>query len=115
MIYKTIAPDLAKSLYILIARPTIERSKYDKEWTIQITRRNSIKPVDDYEREEMANISDIEKREKELMMEIDDLKQKLDLEKKQLIQTYEKKMQTLHAELLLRMKVEIHEIEERKN
>jgi len=63
----------------------------------------------------MANISDIEKREKELKMDIEDLKQKLDLEKKELINTYETKLDKLHDELLLRMKVEIHEIEERKN
>lgn len=46
---------------------------------------------------------------------MEDLKVFLDLEKSNLIENYEYKLRTLEAELELRMKVEIHEIEERKN
>ena len=44
-----------------------------------------------------------------------DLNKELELKKKGLIQTYERKLEELRAELELRLKVEIHEIEERKN
>lgn len=39
----------------------------------------------------------------------------LDYQKEALIENYEVKLKQLEAELDLRMKVEIHEIEERKN
>lgn len=39
----------------------------------------------------------------------------LEFQKRGLIDSYEHKLQKLHDELELRMKVEIHEIEERKN
>lgn len=39
----------------------------------------------------------------------------LEFTKKALIENYEMKLQKLEAELELRMKVEVHEIEERKN
>ena len=39
----------------------------------------------------------------------------LDSSKKTLIENYEQKLENLREELQLRMKVEIHEIEERKN
>lgn len=39
----------------------------------------------------------------------------LDTTQKQLISNYEQKLEHLKEELELRMKVEIHEIEERKN
>ena len=51
-----------------------------------------------------ANIAEIEEREEEL-----------DFSKSSLIENYEMKLERLEAELELRMKVEIHEIEERKN
>lgn len=43
------------------------------------------------------------------------LEQDLERNKKELITSYEQKLNALESELLLRMKVEIHEIEERKN
>ena len=43
------------------------------------------------------------------------LEQSLENNKKNLIAVYEQKMKDLEKELSLRMKVEIHEIEERKN
>lgn len=44
-----------------------------------------------------------------------ELQLSLETTKKQLIQNYEMKLEHLKEELELRMKVEIHEIEERKN
>lgn len=44
-----------------------------------------------------------------------DLEKSLNLERLTLIQNYERKLKELKDELELRMKVEIHEIEERKN
>ena len=46
---------------------------------------------------------------------MDVLEQTLENNKKNLIAVYEQKMKDLEKELSLRMKVEIHEIEERKN
>ena len=43
------------------------------------------------------------------------MRKTLETQKKELIEKYEKKMVELEAQLQLRMKVEIHEIEERKN
>jgi len=43
------------------------------------------------------------------------LQNELEENKKTLISTYEAKLEELRKELELRMKVEIHEIEERKN
>lgn len=66
-------------------------------------------------REDMNNIAEVEEKEKQLKDDISELKAKLDEEKKLLIANYDYKLERLHDELLLRMKVEIHEIEERKN
>ena len=68
-----------------------------------------------YSRDEMANIAEVEEYEKTLQDSVNDLKHELDLTKKALIENYEHKLEKLEAELELRMKVEIHEIEERKN
>ena len=68
-----------------------------------------------YTRDEMANIAEVEEYEKTLQDNVNDLKHELDLTKKALIENYEHKLEKLEAELELRMKVEIHEIEERKN
>lgn len=62
-----------------------------------------------------ANIAEIEEREEELKRKVRDLQEQLDFSKSSLIENYEMKLQRLEAELELRMKVEIHEIEERKN
>jgi hypothetical protein len=52
---------------------------------------------------------------KELDQNLKDLEKSLNDERKILIETYERKLNELKDELELRMKVEIHEIEERKN
>jgi len=44
-----------------------------------------------------------------------DLQLSLETSKKTLIENYENKIENLREELALRMKVEVHEIEERKN
>ena len=61
------------------------------------------------------NIAEIEERETALKRDVADLEQDLELQKNGLIESYEHKLDRLEAELDLRMKVEIHEIEERKN
>ena len=63
----------------------------------------------------MANIAEVEEYEKTLQDNVTDLGVQLEFTKKELIQNYEHKLDRLEAELELRMKVEIHEIEERKN
>lgn len=63
----------------------------------------------------MGNVGDIEAAEKNLEGELKDTKNELEDNKKQLLLNYENKLELLEKELLLRMKVETHEIEERKN
>lgn len=70
---------------------------------------------DEYIRDQISNATHIENEEKDFDLEIQELKRQLDEERINLIQTYERKMVELNDELDLRMKVEIHEIEERKN
>ena len=70
---------------------------------------------EEYNREESSNIGDVEEKEKELEQNLISLNKELEHKKKQLIENYEKKLEDLRAELELRLKVEIHEIEERKN
>lgn len=62
-----------------------------------------------------ANIAEVEEREEDLQRRVRELQELLTAEKSGLIENYEMKLQRLEAELDLRMKVEIHEIEERKN
>jgi len=70
---------------------------------------------EDYERNDQANISEIESETKNHQQNLDALEQSLETNKKRLIEVYEQKLKDLQKELSLRMKVEIHEIEERKN
>jgi hypothetical protein len=63
----------------------------------------------------MANIAEVEEYERTLQENVADLGVHLEFTKKSLIENYEMKLSKLEAELELRMKVEIHEIEERKN
>jgi len=70
---------------------------------------------EDYERNDQANISEIESETKQHQGNLDALQSLLEQTKKSLIQQYEEKLTALQRELALRMKVEIHEIEERKN
>ena len=63
----------------------------------------------------MQNIGEIEDKENELDQNLRDLQLSLETSKKTLIENYEQKIENLREELELRMKVEIHEIEERKN
>ena len=70
---------------------------------------------EDYERNDQANISEIESEQKRHMGELESMETELEQQKKTLIHGYENKLNELQKELALRMKVEIHEIEERKN
>ena len=70
---------------------------------------------DEYDRNEKSHIAEVTQKETELKGQIQYLENDLESNKKTLIQTYERKLKELEAELHLRMKVEIHEIEERKN
>ena len=63
----------------------------------------------------MSYIADVESHEKEKEGLLKDTRDGLEIQKKELLQKYEQKMANLEKELNLRMKVEIHEIEERKN
>jgi hypothetical protein len=68
-----------------------------------------------YQIAEKSNIAEVEEKESRLQKEIEELKEDLELQKCDLITQYEAKLAILEDELDLRMKVEIHEIEERKN
>jgi hypothetical protein len=70
---------------------------------------------DDYSRENMSSIADVEQEEKDLESKLRDTRVELEANKKELLMKYERKMEDLDRELQLRMKVEVHEIEERKN
>ena len=70
---------------------------------------------EDYDRTDNANISEVETETKQHQTSLEHLEQTLEQSKKQLIHQYELKLAALQKELSLRMKVEIHEIEERKN
>ncbi len=70
---------------------------------------------EEYDRDEMQNIGEVEEKEKDLESMLKELQLSLETSKKQLIENYEHKLENLQEELELRMKVEIHEIEERKN
>jgi hypothetical protein len=70
---------------------------------------------EEYDRDEMQNIGEVEEKEKELEDNLKELQLSLDTSKKTLIENYEHKLENLKEELELRLKVEIHEIEERKN
>ena len=71
--------------------------------------KNNLK-VNDY-----VHIDEIEKYERKNRREIDGMANKLEADKNNLIDTYEGKLKDLRKDLELRLKVEIHEIEERKN
>lgn len=68
-----------------------------------------------YTENDRSNIAEVYDKEGDLKKQNDDLKDKLEEAKKTLIENYEKSMSSLRDQLELRMKVEIHEIEERKN
>lgn len=70
---------------------------------------------DEYVRDQISNATHIQNEEKDFDLEIQELKQSLNEQRIQLIEQYERKMIELNDELDLRQKVEIHEIEERKN
>lgn len=69
----------------------------------------------EFEQNDQANISEIEGLDKSAKQTIEELEKTLESNKIDLIAVYENKMKELDKELSLRMKVEIHEIEERKN
>jgi hypothetical protein len=73
------------------------------------------KRKEDYSVNEKSNIAEIVEKEAELQQNTKYLQENLDGMKSVLIEEYEERLRRLEAELDLRMKVEIHEIEERKN
>lgn len=73
------------------------------------------KQKDEYQRDDMQNQGGIENDEKEHNQQLTELEKTLNLSRLNLISQYERKLNDLREELQLRMKVEIHEIEERKN
>jgi growth arrest-specific protein 8 len=70
---------------------------------------------EEYSREDINNISETDSNELALKDQVNTLLAELENEKEDLINSYEVKMNELKDELSLRMKVEVHEIEERKN
>lgn len=78
-------------------------------------RKNKGETKDEYERNEKSHIAEVTAQEATFASEITVLEEQLERNKKELINNYEQKLAALESELLLRMKVEIHEIEERKN
>ena len=62
-----------------------------------------------------AHMELVNQENRSLAREIEMVKETLDEKKKGLIAAYEEKLKKLREELDLRLKVEIHEIEERKN
>jgi len=70
---------------------------------------------EDLNRDDQQNQGEIENYEKDLDGALNDLENGLNLTRIELIKQYEFKLKELKEELELRMKVEIHEIEERKN
>jgi len=91
-----------------------EEDKHHQE-TETTNRNGKTNKKEDYDRNDQANISEIEQETKMHQQELDGLQQNLEQQKKNLIVTYEGKQIELQKELSLRMKVELHEIEERKN
>jgi chromosome segregation ATPase len=69
----------------------------------------------DYDIVEKGHIGDIDEKTQEHDEKIQRLREMLNGNREQLIESYEDKYQKLKEELELRLKVEIHEIEERKN
>jgi len=68
-----------------------------------------------YNDEGTSHVLDIEDNETKMDDQLKNIKSKLEMSKRALIDNYEHKLQRLREELELRLKVEIHEIEERKN
>jgi len=68
-----------------------------------------------YNENDRSNIGDIDTHASKLAKDNRELEEALEIKKKELIRKYEDKMEDLGRQLELRMKVEIHEIEERKN
>lgn len=73
------------------------------------------KENDDYVKTELSAHAEIVLMKKEGDQGLNTLKTGLDTNRQELIQSYNRKMEELRKELDLRMKVEVHEIEERKN
>jgi growth arrest-specific protein 8 len=70
---------------------------------------------EEYERNDKGHIGEVNQKEAELTANVNDLEMLLETGKKELIRKFDAKYDALEKELQLRMKVEIHEIEERKN
>jgi hypothetical protein len=68
-----------------------------------------------YGETDSSNIEEVNKTEDNLKTELEEIHLSLDAQKQGLIQNYNMKFERLKEELELRLKVEVHEIEERKN
>lgn len=91
----------------------VEREHHLKTEDTNLNSKSELKSA--YSRDDMANISDINDKERECKQNVVDLETDLENQKQFLIENNETKLVKLREELTLRMKVEIHEIEERKN
>ena len=70
---------------------------------------------EEYNRNEFENQGDIAQAEQDAKVDLKSLNEGLEISRLELIRKYEDQIDELREELDLRMKVEVHEIEERKN
>ena len=78
-------------------------------------RKNKEELKKEYKEVDYAHINVVDQEKKQLTEKINVINQTLDARKQELILAYEEKLRRLKDELELRQKVEVHEIEERKN
>mmetsp|Transcript_2169 Transcript_2169/g.2046 ORF Transcript_2169/g.2046 Transcript_2169/m.2046 type:complete len:320 (+) Transcript_2169:261-1220(+) len=91
-----------------------EEEKVNKETEDDMKKDKDEKKIQ-YGDNDNANLSEIESVEEDLKGKLTEVDEVLNASKKELISNYERKLAKLKKELDLRLKVEIHEIEERKN
>lgn len=91
----------------------VEREHHVKTEDTNLGNKTELKSA--YSRDDMANISDVNDKERDCESRVEDLQTELEFQKKALIESNNHGLDRLSDELTLRMKVEIHEIEERKN
>ena len=92
----------------------LEEQKYHVDQENEMIKMKK-KENDDYVKTELSAHAEIVLMKKEGDQGLNTLKTGLDTNRQELIQSYNRKMEELRKELDLRMKVEVHEIEERKN
>lgn len=92
----------------------LEEQKYHNELEGEMIKQKR-KEKEDYAKAETSAHTEIEMSRKQGDQELIDMQKGLDITRQDLIKEYENKLEELRKELDLRMKVEVHEIEERKN